>query len=73
MNRKEVCSNCRWWDRNMKDGAGLCRVRPPQHYEGVGSGWPTSYEQDWCGAHKLLDKYVLDRQKLRDEAMESKP
>lgn len=68
MARKETCKTCRWWDpyQNNPKG-GLCRVRSPQHYPEVGSGWPSSNQDDWCGSYKETDSLSLARKaKLRE-------
>jgi hypothetical protein len=55
----EVCSNCRFWVKDTENRVrdfGLCHhnspIMVPQHSScatWMGSGWPESKPNDWCG------------------------
>lgn len=45
-----TCKNCLFFvDRGQ--GLGRCRKHAPTH-----DGWPTMYESDWCGDHRITKK-----------------
>jgi hypothetical protein len=47
------CLQCRFWEPNLYDRRGLCRISPPQTFKdkdgNMQSGWPETKDKDWCG------------------------
>jgi hypothetical protein len=69
----ECCRNCRFWDSRERDGYipedlssidGLeefwCRRYPPELHEEGYSGFPTTFNYEWCGEFQLFEELVKE-------------
>jgi len=57
------CTTCEWAEFDPAEQKGLCRVNPPNTFQGrdaIVACWPRIKATDWCGAHPELNVILAE-------------
>lgn len=72
--RYATCRTCRWYDDQMGDGDGLCRVGSPRILNDELDGlprftaiWPVVVQTDWCARWSKSGAEILRDAKVQEE------